>query len=60
MDDLIDHFEDENDIGNFEKRNEVSKRIGVDFMGIHVSYPQYLRLIKLQEKVIKLKKVMFL
>ena len=32
----------------------VSKRspfVGVDFMGVTVSYPQYLRLVKLQEKV---------
>ncbi len=34
-----------------------SKRLTVDFMGMQVSYPQYLRLVKLQEKVVKLNKV---
>ena len=34
--------------------NKRSPFVGVDFMGMRVSYPQYLRLMKLQEKVIKL------
>lgn len=35
----------------------INKRLTVDFMGMQVSYPQYLRLIKLQEKVVKLNQV---
>ncbi len=54
MENLI---EDQDDNGGLQKRSEVSKRISVNFMGIHVSYPQYLRLVRLQEKVIRLKKV---
>ncbi len=42
-----------------EKRS-VHKRspFSVDFMGMQVSYPQYLRLVALQEKVIQLDKLL--
>ena len=40
----------------------VSKRspFSVDFLGLRVSYPQYLRLKQLQDKVIKLDQVLFI
>ena len=37
-----------------EKRSPFS----VDFMGMQVSYPQYLRLVALQEKVVQLDKLL--
>ena len=39
---------------------EMAKRssMSVDFMGMQVSYPQYLRLVQLQAKVVKLDKLM--
>ena len=39
---------------NRDRRSSMS----VDFMGMQVSYPQYLRLVALQEKVVKLDKLM--
>ena len=44
----------ENDADAFEKRSSMS----VDFMGMQVSYPQYLRLVALQAKVVKLDQLM--
>lgn len=56
MDKMISSLEDErnlHDLGQAEGSGR-NKRLTVDFMGMQVSYPQYLRLVKLQEKVIKL------
>ena len=41
-------------------RSSVDKRspFSVDFMGMQVSYPQYLRLVALQEKVVQLDKLL--
>ena len=47
-------LEDLQDNDPFEKRAPMS----VSFMGMQVSYPQYLRLISLQAKVVKLDKLM--
>jgi len=41
--------------GNGQKRSDRSKRFTVEFNGMQVSYPQYMRLVALQEKVVKLK-----
>ena len=41
----------------FFRRKRSWKRT-VDFMGMQVSMPQYLRLVALQEKVIKLDKIL--
>jgi len=40
---------------NGQKRSDRSKRFTVEFNGMQVSYPQYMRLVALQEKVVKLK-----
>ena len=34
--------------------NQNDKRDGVDFMGMRVSYPQYLRLVAIQREVIRM------
>lgn len=47
------NLDDLKNVGNIG----VNKRLTVDFMGMQVSYPQYLRLVKLQEKVVKLNQV---
>lgn len=52
FDELLDPQDDDSD--EFAKRSSMS----VDFMGMQVSYPQYLRLVALQEKVVKLDKLM--
>jgi hypothetical protein len=53
----MDNFLPTDDDENFKNFKEVGKRIVVDFMGLQVSFPQYLRLVKLQERVIKSKQV---
>ena len=52
FDELLDPQDDESE--EFDKRSSMS----IDFMGMQVSYPQYLRLVALQAKVVKLDKLM--
>ena len=40
--------------GRILTEEERAKRDGVDFMGMRVSYPQYLRLVAIQREVIRM------
>ncbi len=59
MEKMINSLESEDPTEAIAKDKDigVNKRLTVDFMGMQVSYPQYLRLVKLQEKVVKLNQV---
>merc|ERR1712018_929483 len=54
FDELLDNDGSEEESENPAKRSSMS----IDFMGMQVSYPQYLRLVALQAKVVKLDKLM--
>jgi len=55
---MINSLESEKEIiKDLSKDQRINKRLTVDFMGMQVSYPQYLRLVRLQEKVVKLNQV---
>ena len=56
---MISHLESKDNLDglNSDKTINLAKRLTVEFMGMQVSYPQYLRLVKLQEKVVKLNQV---
>jgi len=57
MNKMIKSLENDQNVAEDLKDVKVNKRLTVDFMGMQVSYPQYLRLVKLQEKVVKLNQV---
>jgi hypothetical protein len=50
---LPEQMREAHEVGRLTKRSPFS----VDFLGLRVSYPQYLRLKQLQDKVIKLDQV---
>ena len=54
IDELLDQDNQADESENPAKRSSMS----VDFMGMQVSYPQYLRLVALQAKVVKLDQLM--
>jgi hypothetical protein len=51
---LPEPMREAHEVGRLNKRSPFS----VDFLGLRVSYPQYLRLKQLQDKVIKLDQVL--
>ena len=48
---LLPQNDDDNPVGDAAAAEGVEKRYDLDFMGMKVSYPQYIRLMNLQQKV---------